>query len=178
MSTFAYKDEFGQIVFSDDGVVTVFPSENGDTPGHTVLADWLSSGGEIAESAPARPLSDVKDQLIAEINAAAEGERLKYITAGEGQAMTYTEKLAQARAFLAASAPDPADYPMIANEVDITAADAASVAEAVVSAYSAWAAIGAAIEKTRMEANKSITAATDAPAARAIRNNVVWPKAD
>ncbi|MCD2176432.1 hypothetical protein [Rhizobium sp. C1] len=122
-------------------------------------------------------LRQIKQALIEEINAAAEAERKRYITAGEGQAMTYTEKLAQARAFLAATEPNAADYPMIANEVGITASTASGVASAVIDAYTAWVAIGAAIEKIRMQTNMAITEAADADAARAVRNTVVWPSA-
>jgi len=41
-------------------------------------------------------LEEVKDALKAKIDEAAELERLKYITPGAGQAMTYQEKVAQA----------------------------------------------------------------------------------
>ncbi|SOC83131.1 hypothetical protein SAMN05421890_1576 [Ensifer adhaerens] len=122
-------------------------------------------------------LNDLKRALVQEVNAAAEAERKRYITAGEGQAMTYTEKLAQARAFLAIAGADPGDYPMIANEVGITATSAAGVAEAVIAAYTAWATIGAAIEKVRMTANKAIMDAADPDAARAIRDTIIWPAA-
>ena len=120
-------------------------------------------------------LPSLKLALVVEVNSEAEAQRKKYITPGEGQAMTYTEKLAQARAFQAATSPDPADYPMIANEIGITASTAAGVAEAVITAYGAWAAIGAAIERVRMQTNKSIFDAVDADAARAVRVGVVWP---
>ena len=41
-------------------------------------------------------LAAKKEQLKASVDAAAENERLKYITAGVGQSMTYTEKFNQA----------------------------------------------------------------------------------
>lgn len=120
-------------------------------------------------------LASLKLALIVEVNSEAETQRKKYITPGEGQAMTYTEKLAQARAFLAATAPDPADFPMIANEIGITAPTASGVAEAVVAEYTAWATIGTAIEGVRMRTKKSISDAADADTARALRVAVVWP---
>ena len=52
MSTIAYKDTDGQIVFVVDDVVTIFPSEEGDTPAHAALAAWKSAGGNIASTPP------------------------------------------------------------------------------------------------------------------------------
>lgn len=120
-------------------------------------------------------LAAVKTQMIGLVNAAAEKERLKYITAGQGQAMTYAEKRDQARAFLAANNPDPADYPMIANEVGITAATAQEVAEVISGRYAAWKAIGEEIERVRMVSNKAIEDAADEENARAVASNINWP---
>ena len=55
------------------------------------------------------------------VDAGAEAERGKYITSGAGQAMTYQQKAAEAKAFTEAETPDEADYPMLAAEVGITA---------------------------------------------------------
>lgn len=129
----------------------------------------------VTANVSALSLAAVKNQMIGLVNAAAEKERLKYITSGQGQAMTYTEKRDQARAFLAAEDPDPADYPMIANEVGITAATAREVAEVIAGRYAAWKAIGEEIEKVRMIANKAIDDAADEAGAKAVAAGITWP---
>lgn len=129
----------------------------------------------VTANVAALSLAAVKNEMIGVVNAAAEKERLKYITSGQGQAMTYTEKRDQARAFLAADDPDPADYPMIANEVGITAATAREVAEVIAGRYAAWKAIGEEIEKVRMIANKAIEDAADEAAAKAAAAGITWP---
>lgn len=166
------SDDAGPLAsrYHPDFVETLVPCAN------AVSAGWAYSSGKF--SAPVEPeidLSILKSSLIESVNAQAEAARMKYITPGEGQAMTYTEKLAQARAFLAAGSPQDADFPMLANEVGITADNIAGVAEAVTKAYEKWLALGAAIEKVRMGVNKAIADASDAARARQAFSEVSWP---
>ncbi|CAB4327459.1 MULTISPECIES: hypothetical protein [unclassified Brucella] len=125
----------------------------------------------------ASPLETIKAQLKRRIDADAETERLKYITPGNGQAMTYQQKVDEARAFKAASNPKAADYPVLSSEVGITAETLSEVADIVLAAFALWQQIGAAIESIRLGAKRDIDAAEDEAAARAIVDAIVWPSA-
>ncbi len=135
----------------------------------------VGENGEPEARWPTVDLDTLKVRLAASIDAAAENERLKYITSGAGQAMTYQRKAEEARACLVATDPQPADYPMLAAEIGITAATLTGVAEVVNAAYQAWLAIGAQIEAARLGAKAAIDAATTADEARAAAEAVVWP---
>ena len=122
-------------------------------------------------------LADLKAALKVQVDALAETERLKYITPGAGQAMTYQQKVDEARAFKAASNPKAADYPVLSSEVGITAETLSEVADIVLAAFAQWQQIGAMIESIRLGAKRDIDAAEDEAAARAIVDVIVWPSA-
>lgn len=179
MTTFAYRDD-GRVVMIEDDIRTTLPSEEGDTPAHQRLAEFLDAGGEIADAPPpAPPLTP--EELVAfkadrrrEIDLAAEAERLKYITGGAGQAMTYSRKLEEARAAAAEEEPDAQNYPLLAASVGIDGATVAAVAQVVLGMDAAWTVIGAAIETVRLAAKKAIDDAEDEAAVRAVEP--VWPQ--
>lgn len=116
-----------------------------------------------------------KSEAIVIINEAAETCRLKYITPGDGQMMTYLEKISQARACLAAQSPDPSEYPLLAAEIDITAPTLVGVAEIVVAAYNQWLVIGSAIEAIRRAANVAVAAAETRAEIHSVLDHLEWP---
>ncbi|KRB58450.1 hypothetical protein ASE04_27435 [Rhizobium sp. Root708] len=120
-------------------------------------------------------LAGVQTALKAAIDSQAEAERLRYITPGAGQAMTYQQKAGEASRFLADAEPNPADYPMLSAEVGITAETLAGVANVVNDAYINWQMIGAAIESIRLSNKAAIDAAADIGIAQAIFDAIVWP---
>lgn len=120
-------------------------------------------------------LSQLKATLNTKIDVAAENERLKYITPGEGQAMTYQQKVEEARAYKAAVSPNATDYPVLSSEVGITAPTLDDVADIVLAAFAQWQKIGAAIESIRLGAKREINAAEDEASARAIFDAIAWP---
>lgn len=144
-----------------------------DTDLRQALADWLAAGGQIAQAAPP-DLSALKAALCAQIDAAADVERGRYITSGSGQAMTYQAKAAEALALAADPAPDHAAYPLLSAEVGITAPDLTGVGAVVRGAYAAWQVSGAAIERARLAGKAAVMAADDEAAARAAAA-VEWP---
>jgi len=135
--------------------------------------------GAIVDPPPAEeiPLAVVKAGLKARIDADAEAERLKYITAGAGQALTYMQKSDEARRYLAGDSPAGSDYPLLSAEIGITADDLHGVAVVVSGAYSQWQQIGAAIEAVRLGAKAAVEVATDADGAQAAYAAVAWPSA-
>lgn len=129
------------------------------------------------EMPPAPPvdLAQLKHARKAGIDTAAERERLRWITGGAGQAMTYQAKVEEARRLVADPEPVQSSYPMLAAEIGITAPDLAGVAGVVSAAYEQWLAIGAAIEGVRLAAKRAVDEAEDAAAVSAI--TVSWPEA-
>ncbi|UZD70819.1 hypothetical protein [Brucella sp. JSBI001] len=135
-----------------------------------------SDGKLISDPALVVTLATIKAGLKVEIDALAENERLKYITPGNGQAMTYQQKVTEAQAFKAATDPQPEAFPMLSSEVGITAPTIDEVADVVLAAYAQWQQIGAAIEAIRLGAKRDIDAAEDEAAARAIVDAIEWPQ--
>ncbi|TAY66563.1 hypothetical protein ELG88_09855 [Rhizobium leguminosarum] len=144
--------------------------------GHTATAietmlaaeDWRDA------QAPAQ-LTRLKTMIKLEIDASAEAERLKYITPGSGQALTYSQKSDEANRYLAATSRVAADYPLLSAEVGITASDISGVAAVVKAAFEQWQIIGARIEASRLRAKASIEEASTEEAVRAAAAAVVWP---
>ncbi len=117
-----------------------------------------------------------------EIDAAAEVARLRFITAGSGQAMVYERKGQEADAAAADPSPAAADYPLLAAEVGITAPDTgdeavdiAAVASAVLAQRDLWVPVAAAIEATRLSAKQAVDAAADEAAIQAVLDGLAWP---
>lgn len=118
-------------------------------------------------------LDGLKERLKAAVDTAAEAERLRYITPGAGQAMTYSRKVEEARAVQSADEPEADDYPLLAASIGIDGDDIEAVAATVLAMDTAWAQVGAAIERARLIAKRDIDAAADADAARAVSPS--WP---
>lgn len=136
---------------------------------------WLYAEGAFAPPpALAIDLDVLKADLKAAIDAGAERERLRYITGGAGQAMTYARKVEEAKAVQAADEPDPADYPMLAASIGIDGEDIETVAATVLAMDAAWAQIGAAIEAARLTAKRLIDEAETVEAAQAVAP--AWPQ--
>jgi hypothetical protein len=125
------------------------------------------------------PLTEVKATLRAQLDVAAETERLKYLTGGAAQAMTYQRKSEEARRYQAAVAAEaeisPGDYPMLSATIGIDGATLADVAATVLAMDEVWAVIGAAIEAARLGGKQAIDAAEDAISAQAAFDAVEWP---
>ncbi|TWD54493.1 hypothetical protein FB480_103404 [Agrobacterium vitis] len=142
---------------------------------------WTYTDGKLAApvvpSIPAPTLETVQADLKARIDKLAEVERLKYITGGVGQAMTYQQKAAEAIAYLAATNPVAKDYPLLSAEVGLTGKTLSDVATTVKAAFEQWQLIGAAVEKVRLGAKKAIGEAKTSEAAQAVFDAVVWPSA-
>lgn len=119
-------------------------------------------------------LTSLKTALKQAIDAAAERERMRYITGGAGQAMTYARKVEQARAVQADADPQPADYPLLAASIGIDGVDIQAVAATILGLDAAWEQIGAAIEAVRLSAKRAVDLASDAATAAAV--TPLWPE--
>lgn len=170
---------FGIRCHLDNGALVV----DGDGQIPDAVKAWLASGG-VPFPYVAPLIGALKASALQSVDAAAEAERLKYITGGVGQALTYNEKLAEARLILisqqsqdAANAMDAATmqatYPMIAACIGVDGATAVAVATTVQASWAAWAQIGAKIEKKRRDAKAAIASAATVDAVTAAAN-VDW----
>lgn len=131
-------------------------------------------------------LAETKEALKVRVDAAAETERLKYITNGVGQSMTYQTKFEQAvdyskkyAAHIAdpknVTPPDDNEYPLLQASVGIDGSSMIEVAETVTYAYAVWEKIGAAIEGIRLKAKAAIGDAKTEEEAQAVFASIKWP---
>ena len=155
--------------FHPDYIATLVPASSEISIGMT----WNGAEFGPCPSTEAIDLVALKSRLKAAIDASAEAERLRYITAGAGQAMTYARKVEQARAAQADADPQPGDYPLLDASVGIDGADILAVAATIVAMDAAWEQIGAGIEAARLNGKHAIDLAETAEAARAVE--VIWP---
>lgn len=121
-------------------------------------------------------LSSLKRSLKGAVDAAAEAERLKYITPGEGQALTYQRKVDEAKRAISESAPSNDDYPLLAASLGIDGKTLLDVAKVVLEMDGAWALIGAAIEKRRLTAKRDVDQASTEESARKVVADLEWPR--
>ena len=133
-------------------------------------------------------LTAKKEKLKASVDAAAEKERLRYITDGVGQSMTYAEKFNQAVDYskkYAAHQADPKnvtapvenEYPLLRASIGIDGSSMIEVAETVTYAFALWEKIGAAIEGIRLKAKAAIGDAKTEEEAQAVFASIKWPNA-
>jgi hypothetical protein len=120
-------------------------------------------------------LESQKTALKVALDGAAESARLKYITGGAGQALTYSQKADEAMRYVASAEPVATDYPLLSAEIGITAPTIGEVATIVAGAYAQWQQIGAAIEATRLGGKAAVDAAETVEAAKAIVDGITWP---
>lgn len=103
-------------------------------------------------------LGPVRDALYAKIDADAEAVRLRFITPGAGQAITYLWKTQEAKDFLA-DATTP--VPILEAEAAALGKSVADLAAEVLAATQQWLVIGTKIEAARRVAKTSVGAATN-----------------
>ena len=149
------------------------------------LRKWVA--GEVVEYTPPEPpLSEIKKQLKQQVDMAAENERLKYITSGVGQSMTYQEKYNQAVEYSKKytahkQAPDELpepnenDYLLLKASLGIDGNTLIEVAETVTYSFAIWQQIGAAIEAKRLETKALIDEAENNAEAKSIFETMKWP---
>lgn len=162
----------GKIVAWHAGDQIVDPASYGE--GVVAITVDDSFPATLGGLAPEIDLATLKASLKADVDAAAERERLKYITPGAGQAMTYQEKFAELVRYEADSNPVKANYPMLSAEIGVTGSSLGAVASAIRSAYDLWKIVGGEIEASRLKAKANIDKAASAAAAVSAAA-VTWP---
>jgi cell pole-organizing protein PopZ len=105
------------------------------------------------------PLDRARAIWSRNVDMQAEAARLAWITPGNGQMAVYLMKREEAARFASDPAPNPAAYPLLSAEVNVTAPTLAEVAAIVTAMAAAWIAAAAAIETIRLGAKAEIAAA-------------------
>jgi hypothetical protein len=124
-------------------------------------ADWVA-------------LEELRLHARSVIDAEAETARLRYVTPGAGQAMTYQDKRAQALAYVAAGEPeDLTPYPFLAAEASALGVTASAAATAILDTSALWAVVGAQIEGIRMGGKRAATEAASRAAVMAAQQSAV-----
>lgn len=126
-------------------------------------------------------LASIKQSASEMVDKSAEEQRLRWITGGAGQAMTYQAKTQEAMDFLAAHARneevDPNRYPFLSAEIGISGKTLLDVANVVDFTHRQWAVLAAAIERIRLSSKSAITKAKSEAAVQAILDAITWPEA-
>lgn len=116
-------------------------------------------------------LNAIKDEAKRNVDQTSEETRLRYVTSGSSQAMTYQEKGDEAADYVANGYPvDLASYPFIQAEVNATGKTPTAAADDILAQKSAWIVIGAAVEEVRIGGKINIDAAVDEAAVNSIRD--------
>lgn len=160
----------GQEIVDAASVSNWWVGPDGSRRAVKVDSDWQLE----PEADPEVRLAMARSQRKAAIDAEAERQRLRWITPGAGQAMTYQAKVDEARALaVEGEEADPSHYPMLSAEVGITGATLQDVSGVVIAAYQQWQAIGAAIEAARLGGKRAVDLAETVEDVAAI--GVTWP---
>lgn len=114
----------------------------------------------------AERLAALRDAACAEIDAAAEAARARYITLGAGQAMTYQAKGVEAADVLAGGS---GAHPLLEAEASATGVSVADLAASVAAMSQAWTLAAAAIEGARLGGKASVRSAANPPAIEAAK---------
>lgn len=162
-----------------------------DAPSETILAKYPEGTKEVPlkgpndgewndalgkwEPLPPADLADLKTALKAQIDTAAESERLKYITPGAGQALTYRQKADEATRYLSTGNPVDSDYPMLMASLGIEGDTLHKIAMLISTNNAKWLMIGAAIEQIRLATKYEIDRAQTPDEAMLIAENPEWP---
>jgi hypothetical protein len=123
---------------------------------------------------PDSPVELVRSTLCRHVDEQAEVVRLRYITPGAGQALTYVLKRAEAEAAADDAAPTGAKYPLLAASVGIGGDSLREVAGAVLAASAIATRLLQLIEQSRIGAKRKIGAASSAAEALAIVDAIRW----
>ena len=173
-------DRTGFIALFGDGSSQWYPvSIVGDpasiaqwSPRASDVKAFLAGGGSVA-AFNAQGLAHVQADADAAIDLKAEQVRLRYITAGAGQAGTYILKAQQADSFKAAGYP-PASVPaLIQAEANATGSTAQQAADSIIAQRNQWVLKAAQIEQARRYGKIQVDAATTAAAVIAARDSAI-----
>jgi len=144
----------------------------------------LATLGPIPEGWSLEPpppvLEERQTQALAQVDGEAEATRALFITQGDGQAMVYQEKVAEAERVMALAADatlDPTLYPLLAAEAAALGGEVKVLATTILTLRTQWLQVAAQIEATRIKAKEEIKAAANPEQIQTILDGLSWPAA-
>ena len=165
--SYKYVDQGGLLLRVEDGAF--FPKDEGCSAYVRYLEEVAD---DPACSVSAQAIADVdaaKTHAIQDLDDLAERVRLRYITAGAGQALTYADKAAEAKAFLDGGAIGlPEDFPFLSEESAAREITLEAAANLILTTRQAWVPLGAAIEGVRMRGKIVIAAQSTAAEVKSV----------
>lgn len=139
------------------------PAYNSDTQALQEVQNEGAITYQVIDKQPAEidaAISDRAREAVKAVDDFAEQVRLRFLTAGSGQAMVYQEKVEVAAEWVAAGSPaDASAFSLISAEIGITAEDAAGVVAVWQTMRAAWRQVAATIEAIRLGTKAAIDAA-------------------
>lgn len=163
----------GAIVTPDDAQYLAWRASH--EPPTTTIAEVrrIMQAMGMGHMSPAETMAELKASAKAQVSAAAEAQRARYITPGSGKAMAYQEVAAEAVRYIAAAGEGA--YPFLQARVDSGRYPTlAAAAQGTVAIDDQWVAIGSAIDRCEDAAKIAIDAASTAEQVAAAAT-VVWP---
>lgn len=170
--TVSEKDEPYAAWLKNGGTVTVWPRDDKGEQTDEALQEVLSPHGVFM--ATSTGLAALQTAMKAVVDARAESERLKYITPGQGQALTYQRKSEEARRAALEENPNADDFPLLAASMGIEGDSIGQIANVVLAQDATWASVGSAIERDRLTAKRAIDAAITPIEIQAIIDALKW----
>ena len=154
---------------------------NGDRDQISYDGTYLHVPDELFDAISAIDIDDsaavlmaLKVFINAEIDKAAELQRLLYITPGAGQSMVYRQKEMEAELVVADPQIAPALVPHIAAEAVAFDTSLFDCAVVVLTMAQQWRTVSSGIETTRLVAKATVDAAATPEEARAVLETIVW----
>lgn len=98
-------------------------------------------------------IESAREYYLREIDRAAEARRMQFITPGDGQALTYSAKYAEAAVFMDGG---NGPFPWLESEAGSTGTDVATIAQSIVKSRQEWEAVGRLIETQRIKCKQHV----------------------
>ena len=135
---------------NEDAPVEIPPSPGDWAEFDFTTKQWIDPRPPEEPKDPAVVLQEHRLAAVDRINRAAGAVRRLYITDIPGQEALYLMKETEARAWLAEGEPNPADYPLIAAEIGITAPTGDEVAQVYLNLAAIYIQAAAQLEHARL----------------------------
>lgn len=123
---------------------------------------------------PTNTIAEMRERTLLQINGRAELARMKFLTPGSIQMLTYIQKQDEAKAANNDPTPTAAKYPMLAAMVGIDGDSIKNVATTVLAAADSWNRTSITIERTRRLAKRAAESATTSAELQAILDGLPW----
>ena len=142
---------------------------------HRIEALGETPPPEALDRPPPPPLERVRAEAMDAVDSTAESARLRYLTPGSGQALTYLAKERDAAAYRDAGYPTAqlANFPWIDAERKVLGQTGRKAADLILTTAEAWRSKGVQIEQVRRKGKLAVEAAGDVGGVESARDAAV-----